>query len=329
MRGSIRRSDTPTTWAYGRAGFVRGPRKLNAVGTRSSRRTGAACAAPGWKTGANMNAIPASARHRSTPSGPRSIRTPRASSRSADPQCDEAARLPCLATTTPAPAATIAASVEMLNVSERSPQVPHGLGHLEGGARQALDLVDGLALRAKGHQESADLGWCGAPFHDRQHGAGGLLRREGLPAGQPHEKGRPETGVLRGNLVLHWSRNANRSSRAGSPRPRTNRAPEASIHWPIETGDRPVRRQAGVVQWQNVSFPSSRRGFDSPRPLHPGKPGCTSLRQHLPPSCRGSWARWDTGRRADTPRTLAGLACRSPCPSGSGRRASRLGSLAA
>ena len=29
---------------------------------------------------------------------------------------------------------------------------------------------------------------------------------------------------------------------------------------------------AGVVQWQNVSFPSSRRGFDSRHPLHPNDP---------------------------------------------------------
>gem|GEM_PF-6128379 len=29
----------------------------------------------------------------------------------------------------------------------------------------------------------------------------------------------------------------------------------------------PRTAHAGVVQWQNVSFPSSRRGFDSPHPL--------------------------------------------------------------
>ena len=38
---------------------------------------------------------------------------------------DDAARLPCLATGTPAPATTIAATVEMLNVPLRSPPVPH------------------------------------------------------------------------------------------------------------------------------------------------------------------------------------------------------------
>ena len=72
-----------------------------------------------------MNPIPASARHRCTPAASRSILTPSASSRSAEPQCDEAARLPCFATGTPAPATTIAAIVEMLNVPLRSPPVPH------------------------------------------------------------------------------------------------------------------------------------------------------------------------------------------------------------
>ena len=58
--------------------------------------------------GANMNAMPASARQRSTPAASRSIVTPSASSRSAEPQCELAARFPCLATGTPAPATTIA-----------------------------------------------------------------------------------------------------------------------------------------------------------------------------------------------------------------------------
>ena len=61
---------------------------------------------------------------RATPSGPRSMTTPSSSSTSADPHADDAARLPCLATRTPAPATTSAATVEMLNVCERSPPVP-------------------------------------------------------------------------------------------------------------------------------------------------------------------------------------------------------------
>ena len=54
----------------------------------------------------------------------RSTTTPSASSRSAEPQAEEAARLPCLATGTPAPATTSAAIVKMLTVLERSPPVP-------------------------------------------------------------------------------------------------------------------------------------------------------------------------------------------------------------
>ena len=114
----------PTACANGRAGLVSGPRKLNTVGTRSSRRTGAAWPIAGWKSGANRNPIPASPMQRSTPAASRSIFTSSASSTSAEPQWLEAARFPCLATGTPAPAVTIAATVEMLNVPLRSPPVP-------------------------------------------------------------------------------------------------------------------------------------------------------------------------------------------------------------
>ena len=50
--------------------------------------------------------------------------TPRASRTSALPARLEAARFPCLATATPAPATTKAAAVEMLNVPAPSPPVP-------------------------------------------------------------------------------------------------------------------------------------------------------------------------------------------------------------
>src|SRR5712691_1290873 len=69
--------------------------------------------------------MPASPMHRVTPSGPRSIFTPSCSRTSAEPHSDDAARLPCFATFTPHAAATIAASVEMLNVARPSPPVPH------------------------------------------------------------------------------------------------------------------------------------------------------------------------------------------------------------
>ena len=57
-------------------------------------------------------------------SGSRSSLTPSASSTSALPHLLDAARFPCLATGTPAPAATNAAAVEMLIVCAPSPPVP-------------------------------------------------------------------------------------------------------------------------------------------------------------------------------------------------------------
>ena len=68
--------------------------------------------------------MPASVTQRTIASGPRSSGTPMNSNRSAVPQEDDAARLPCLTTRTPAPATTIAAIVEMLTVWARSPPVP-------------------------------------------------------------------------------------------------------------------------------------------------------------------------------------------------------------
>ena len=86
------------------------------------------------------------------------MRAPSASSRSADPQRLVAERLPCLATRQPAPAATKAAVVETLKVGSAAAG-PGGVEQLVAGdvdgqsqlahrARQASQLVDGLALRA-------------------------------------------------------------------------------------------------------------------------------------------------------------------------------------
>src|SRR5206468_7656562 len=89
-----------------------------------SPRTGAAWRIAGWKRGANMKPTPTSRTHWATPSGPRSILTPSASSTSALPHRLDAARLPCFATRPPAPATTSAVMVEMLMLFERSPPVP-------------------------------------------------------------------------------------------------------------------------------------------------------------------------------------------------------------
>ena len=89
-----------------------------------SRRADAACRIDGWKVCAKQNVMPASSATAATRSGLRLRLTPSASSTSAEPEEEDAARLPCLTTRTPAAAATIAAIVEMLTVWARSPPVP-------------------------------------------------------------------------------------------------------------------------------------------------------------------------------------------------------------
>src|SRR6202162_2142679 len=71
-----------------------------------------------------MKPMPASRMHSPIFSGERSILTPSAASTSAAPDFDDSARLPCLATGTPAPATISAAQVEILNEPEASPPVP-------------------------------------------------------------------------------------------------------------------------------------------------------------------------------------------------------------
>ena len=116
-------SDTPMTWRVAPAGLVSGPRKLKIVRTASSLRTGTTWRVAPWWAGANMKPKPASSMHCATASGVRSMRTPSASSRSAEPDSPVAERLPCLATAQPAPAAISAAVVETLKVG-RPPPVP-------------------------------------------------------------------------------------------------------------------------------------------------------------------------------------------------------------
>ena len=72
------------------------------------------------------------------------VRTPRASRTSAEPERLETARLPCLATAAPAPAATKATVVEMLKVPEPSPPVPQVSSN---GRRFGLTLTDPDSLQ--------------------------------------------------------------------------------------------------------------------------------------------------------------------------------------
>src|SRR5215471_2014797 len=116
--------------------------KLNTVGTPSSRRGTAVCRSAGWYSGAKRNAIPTSCSRCTVASGARLITTPSASSTSAAPHADDAARLPCLAIRAPAEAATIAPIVEMFTVRAPSPPVPtrstSGPGMLSGVARASI-----------------------------------------------------------------------------------------------------------------------------------------------------------------------------------------------
>mmetsp|Transcript_11402 Transcript_11402/g.34722 ORF Transcript_11402/g.34722 Transcript_11402/m.34722 type:complete len:346 (+) Transcript_11402:145-1182(+) len=115
---------TPTR-AYGtEAGFNIGPKRLNAVLTLRDFLTGTTAFMAGWNRGANMNPMPASARHCSICSGPRSITTPRFSRTSALPHRLETDLLPCLATVRPHAAVRTQAPVEIFTVPALSPPVP-------------------------------------------------------------------------------------------------------------------------------------------------------------------------------------------------------------
>src|SRR5215470_18471074 len=89
-----------------------------------------------------MKPIPASRTQRPTCSGFRSILTPSEASTSAAPERDDKARLPCLATGTPAPATMKAAQVETLTEPDPSPPVPT-ISIASGGAmtRSILERI--------------------------------------------------------------------------------------------------------------------------------------------------------------------------------------------
>ena len=107
---------------------------------------------------------------RATELGGRAIATPRASSTSAEPVLEEAARPPCLQTGTPAPATTSAAIVETFIV----PAVPAGpagvneafgklgrhwdyLRHFEHCCQHARQLLDGFTLAPQPKDERGHL----------------------------------------------------------------------------------------------------------------------------------------------------------------------------
>src|SRR5260221_8178901 len=79
-------------------------------------------------------------------SGLRSILTPSAPSTSAEPDFDDSARLPCLATGTPAPATIRAAQVETLYEPEPSPPVP--TTSMASGGAATLVILARMVLAA-------------------------------------------------------------------------------------------------------------------------------------------------------------------------------------
>ena len=115
---------TPIAAAFGLAGLAKGPNILKIVGVPNSFRAAAAFFIAGWKFGAKQNPIPIWLTDSATNFPSKLIATPKASNKSAEPHLLVAARFPCLTTTAPAAAATIAAVVEILMVFMPSPPVP-------------------------------------------------------------------------------------------------------------------------------------------------------------------------------------------------------------
>ena len=141
-----------------------------------------------------MKPKPASRMHAATSSGPRSMRAPSASSRSAEPERLVAERLPCLATAQPAPAAISAAVVETLK-ELRAAAGAGGVeqvvaldrdvdGELAHRPREPGQLLDGLPLRPQGDQEACDLGLRDLAVHDLRQHLGGLVLGSGSGAWQ-------------------------------------------------------------------------------------------------------------------------------------------------
>ena len=135
-----------------------------------------------------MKPMPASATQRPTCSGVMSILTPSEDSTSAAPERDDSARLPCLATGTPAPATMKRGAGRHV---DRAGAVAAGADHVDGvggsvdaqhlGAHRryrAGDLVDGFAAHPQRHQQSAHLRGRRFAGHHAVEGGCGLVARQ-------------------------------------------------------------------------------------------------------------------------------------------------------
>mmetsp|Transcript_45474 Transcript_45474/g.97436 ORF Transcript_45474/g.97436 Transcript_45474/m.97436 type:complete len:201 (+) Transcript_45474:646-1248(+) len=118
---------------------------LKTVRMPISRRAGPTYFIAGWYDRANKKQKLLASSTPGTRSGITSSFAPSASRISAAPLFDEAARLPCLTTLAPAPAAMMPAAVEMLKVSCPSPPVPTisttKPGSRESSTVKASDLI--------------------------------------------------------------------------------------------------------------------------------------------------------------------------------------------
>ena len=117
-------SNTPVNCRVTEAGFANGPNRLKIVRVPSSTRAPPAWRKAAWWRGANMNAQPAASSTAGSRSSATSTFTPSACNTSAAPVLELSARLPCLATFTPAPASTKVTAVEMFKLPDASPPVP-------------------------------------------------------------------------------------------------------------------------------------------------------------------------------------------------------------
>ncbi len=187
------RENTPTICLVTPAGLDSGPSRLKIVRVASSTRVGPTFFMAGWWEGANMKPIPASETQRPTCSGLRSIFTPSEDSTSAAPERDDSARLPCLATGTPAPATMKEAQVDTLTEPEPSPPVPTTSIASAGAltcsilariAETAPVISSTVSPRTrKRHQQSAHLRRRGLAGHHAVEGGRRLLARQGRAGG--------------------------------------------------------------------------------------------------------------------------------------------------
>ncbi len=151
---------------------------------------GPTCRMAGCIRGANMKTIPAASYARCNVGTSTSMSTPSASSTSALPDREENERFPCFAMLTPAPAATIAAAVEMLNVGHRAAACTARI-HDRVGARQRQpdhrapkrrgdsgDDVRRLPPHSEPRQERRYLDRCRVAAHDYVERAGDCITRE-------------------------------------------------------------------------------------------------------------------------------------------------------